>query len=260
MSAAAVPTAAHPLDLTSRTCVVTGATGDVGQAVARRLRACGASLVLHYLRNADAARALAAELCRKESGRIEVQQANLARDDEIEALVSNVIARFGVIDVVVHCASMGTFAPLMQTKPSHWQLTLDVHARAFWQLAARAPRFVRSGGSLIALSSLGGRIVTPHYGAVGVAKAALEAVVRYAAAELAPHGIRVNAIAGGPVNGARLRGSPAHPALVMAAEQRPGGRFGEPGELADVALFLASPLARWIQGQVIVVDGGFSLW
>jgi len=70
----------------------------------------------------------------------------------------------------------------------------------------------------------------------------------------------VNAIAGGPVEGDRLRGSPIYAELAAAAAVRPGGRFAAPEELADVALFLASPLARWVQGQTITVDGGFSLW
>jgi NAD(P)-dependent dehydrogenase (short-subunit alcohol dehydrogenase family) len=256
---AAAPQAVDPLDMRGRVCLVTGATGGIGQAVARRFHAAGATTVVHYLRSADTARALAAELDVASDGRLQVEQANLAREEESAALLDRVRERNGGIDVVVHCASMGTFKPLLDTRPAHWDLTLGVHARAFWMIAMQARSSLRPGASLVALSSLGGRAFTPAYGAVGVAKAALEAVVRYAAAELASHDVRVNGIAGGPVTGARLEGSPHHAAMAAAAAQRPGGRFGTPDEIADVALFLASPLARWIRGQVLVVDGGFSL-
>jgi NAD(P)-dependent dehydrogenase (short-subunit alcohol dehydrogenase family) len=146
------------------------------------------------------------------------------------------------------------------TKTSHWDLTMAVHTRALWLCARSARELLGPGSSVIALSSLGGRRFTPAYGAVGVAKAALEGLVRYLAAELDGAGVRVNGIAGGPVEGERLRTSPAYAAIRAAAAERPGGRFAAPEELADAALLLASPLARWIQGQVIVVDGGFSLW
>lgn len=258
-SVAAASGVSDPLDLRGRVCLVTGATGGIGQAVVRRFHAAGATTIVHYLRSAGTASALVAELDDAGGGRAAVEQANLAREDETIALLDRVRERHGGIDVVVHCASMGTFKPLLDTRPAHWDLTLGVHARAFWVIAMQARSFVRPGASLVALSSLGGRAFTPGYGAVGVAKAALEAVVRYAAAELAPLDVRVNGIAGGPVHGARLEGSPHHAAIAATAAGRPGGRFGTPDEIADVALFLASPLARWVRGQVLVVDGGFSL-
>ena len=251
--------ATDALDLRGRVCLVTGATGGIGQAIVRRFHGAGATVVAHYLRSAAAATALAAELDARDDGRLRVEQANLAREEEAASLLARIRERHGGLDVIVHCASMGTFKPLLETRPAQWDLTLGVHARAFWVLAMHARPALRPGASLVALSSLGGRVFTPAYGAVGVAKAALEAVVRYAAAELAPLDVRVNGIAGGPVSGARLEGSPHHAAMTAAAAQRPGGRFGTPDEIADVALFLASPLARWIRGQVLVVDGGFSL-
>lgn len=248
------------LDLSGGSCLVTGGSGGIGEAVCARMHAAGATVVIQYLRNCDGAQRLADRLGGAARERVAVHQANLARDDEVDAFIDAVIAGHGRIRTIVHCASMGTFKPLVQTRPSHWDLTMAVHTRALWLLARRAPDLLTEDASIIALSSLGAHRFTHSYGAVGVAKAALEGLVRYLAAELDGRGIRVNGIAGGPVTGERLRASPLHAAAMAAAAERPGGRFGDPAELADVALFLASPLARWIQGQVIVVDGGFSLW
>jgi enoyl-[acyl-carrier protein] reductase III len=245
------------LDLTGRRVLVTGATGGIGRAICARLGASGARVVVHYLREAERARAIADGLS---GGSALVLQANVAQEAEVAELLDAVKQQWNGLDAIVHCASMGTFRPLMDTRPSHWDLTHAVHTRALWLLARGAAASMAPGSSIIALSSLGGQRAMPAYGAVGVAKAALEGLVRYLAVELAPRGIRVNGIAGGPVEGERLRGSPVYDRMKAAAAERAGGRFALPEEIADVALFLASPLARWIQGQTIVVDGGFSLW
>ncbi|HEU5208065.1 MAG TPA: SDR family oxidoreductase [Longimicrobiales bacterium] len=245
------------LDLSGRRVLVTGATGGIGRAVCTRFSECGARIAVHYLRDADGAHAISEAL---QPDDCLVAQANLADEGEALALLGTIERAWGGLDTIVHCASMGTFRPLLDTRASHWDLTHAVHTRALWLLARGAAPAMPPGSAIIALSSLGGRRAMPAYGAVGVAKAALESLVRYLAAELAVRDVRVNAIAGGPVEGERLRGSPVHGALRAEATQRAGGRFATPFEIADVALFLASPLARWVQGQTIVVDGGFSLW
>ena len=248
---------AGSLDFTGRRVLVTGATGGIGRAVCARFAACGAHVVVHYLRAADTARSIANGL---PDGTALVLQANLANEAELAELLDVIEQKWNGLDIIVHCASIGTFRSLLETRASHWELTHAVHTRAFWLLAQRAATTMPAGSTIIALSSLGGQRAMPAYGAVGVAKAALEGLVRYLAAELAARDIRVNAIAGGPVEGERLRSSPIYASLRTAAAERAGGRFAAPEEIADVALFLASPLARWIQGQTIVVDGGFSLW
>jgi enoyl-[acyl-carrier protein] reductase III len=242
-----------------RIALVTGGSGGIGSSICRRLSRAGASVAINYLRDRDKAESLRTALA-DAGGDAELFQANVGKADEVARLVESVTERFGRIDVLVHCASLGTFTPTTATRASHWELTLGVHTTAFWECARSVSRIMPAGGSMIAVSSLGARRYTPEYGAVGVAKGALETLVKYLAVELGGAGIRVNGICGGPVDGERLRTSPRFAEMEAEAGRRPSRRLGTAEELADVAVFLASPGARWVQGQVIVVDGGFSLW
>jgi enoyl-[acyl-carrier protein] reductase III len=217
------------------------------------------SVAINYLRDRAKAEALLERL-RGAGGDAEVFQANVGKASEVARLTEMVKDRFGGVDFLVHCASLGTFSPTVSTRASHWDLTLAVHTTAFWECARSISAIMPSGGSMVAISSLGARRFTPEYGAVGVAKGALETLVKYLAVELGTVGIRVNAICGGPVDGERLRTSPRFAEMEEEAKRRPSRRLGSAEDLADVALFLVSPQAGWIQGQVIVVDGGFSLW
>jgi enoyl-[acyl-carrier protein] reductase III len=249
----------RPVSLMDGIALVTGGSGGIGSSVCRRLSGAGISVAINYLRNREKAEALLKSL-RGSGGDAEVFQANVGKADEVARLTEMVIDRFGRIDFLVHCASLGTFSPTVSTRASHWDLTFAVHTTAFWECARSFSEIMPSGGSMVAVSSLGARRFTPEYGAVGVAKGALETLVKYLAVELGTAGIRVNAICGGPVDGERLRTSPRFSEIEEEAKRRPSRRLGTAEELADVALFLVSPQARWVQGQVIVVDGGFTLW
>lgn len=246
-------------DLEGRVALVTGGSGEIGSAICRALVARGAAVCVNYLRNRESAERVVSGI-EEVGGSAWAVQANVASPREVDHLVKEATAPGGRLDIIVHCASLGTFKPLMDTRPSQWDLTFGVHAKGLWLVAGAAAPHMSRGGSVVALSSLGSSRFTPAYGAVGPAKAALETLVRYLAAELADREIRVNAVAGGPIDGDRLRGSPAYSAIVAAARERPCGRLGTADELANVVLFLSSPAARWIQGQVLVADGGFSLW
>lgn len=250
----------HPsTPLSDGIALVTGGSGGIGSSICRRLSQAGVSVAINYLRNREGAEALSKSL-RGAGGDAEIFQANVGKVDEVARLTEMVKDRFGKIDFLVHCASLGTFSPTVSTRASHWDLTFAVHTTAFWECARSISKVMPPGGSMVAISSLGARRFTPDYGAVGVAKGALETLVKYLAVELGTVGIRVNAISGGPVDGQRLRTSPRFSEMEAEAKRRPSGRLGTAEELADVALFLVSPQARWVQGQVIVADGGFTLW
>ena len=166
----------------------------------------------------------------------------------------------GGLDLVVSNAASGVIRPALEVTAKHWDWTLDINARAFLLLAQRATPHLeaRGGGSMVAISSLGAGRTLPNYILVGTSKAALEALVRYLAVELAPK-IRVNAVSGGVVETDALDAFPNRDAMLRAGAANPVGRLVSPEDIAGAVAFLCSPDADMIRGQTLVVDGGFSL-
>ena len=165
------------------------------------------------------------------------------------------------LDAVIHNAALGVFKPVHQLRVKDWDISLDVNAKALLLLAQQALPFMKkSGGSILAVSSLGANRFTPNYGAIGISKAALENLVRYLAVELAAYKIRVNAVSGGLVETDSLKMFPDAEAMKKEFLKRtPGGRLGRHEDIADVVDFLLSPASGWLFGQTLVADGGYSL-
>jgi len=184
----------------------------------------------------------------------------LVRGNVSSARVAEQVAALGPLDALVHNAATGVIRPALETEEKHFEWTMAANARALISLAQAAAPSMPEGGSIVALSSLGAQRVLENYVLVGASKAALEAIVRYLAVELAPRGISVNAVSGGVVATEALDHFPNREEMLSWAQERtPAGRMVEPGDLADVVLFLCSPAAGMIRGQTLVVDGGFSL-
>lgn len=243
-----------------KTVVVTGASRGIGRAIAELFAQEGASIVLNYLRNEEAARETEGVL-KKQGARVLVFQANVGNPKEAEALVEAAGKGFGKIHILIHNAALGAFKPVTQLRINQWDLSLDVNAKALLVLTQAAlPHMAKEGGSIIALSSLGSRRYIPNYGAIGISKAALEALVRYLAVELAGKKIRVNAVSGGLVDTDAARSFPQQELFKKEVLARtPAARIGEPEDLAKVVAFLASEEASWIYGQTLIADGGLSL-
>lgn len=243
----------------SRWCLVTGGSRGIGRATALELADRGWSSVVAYLRNDEAAREVAAAL-RARGADVLLHSGNLGSREECQRLAGRVEAEVGGLDGLVHCAALGTLGPALGTRPNHWRLAWDTHVGALLDLLALVRPLFRPGASVVALSSLGARRVTRGYASLGAVKGALESLVRYLAAELAESDIRVNAVCGGPVDTDSLRSFPAYDGLVAESRRRPPGRIGQPEDLAPIVAFLLDPASRWIRGQTIVADGGFSLY
>jgi enoyl-[acyl-carrier protein] reductase III len=239
----------------SRTALVTGGTRGIGKAIALRLVAEGVSRVaLGYLRNDTAAEQAADELRAAGSEPILVR-GNVASDRVIAEFASH-----GPYDVVVHNAATGVIKPALETEDKHWDWTLNANARSLLSLARACAPGMESGSSIVAISSLGSHRVLENYVLVGASKAALESVVRYLAVELAPRGIRVNAVSAGVIETEALDHFPNREQMLRAAHTRtPAGRLVEPGDVAGAVAYLCSPDAAMMCGHTLIVDGGYSL-
>jgi enoyl-[acyl-carrier protein] reductase III len=161
--------------------------------------------------------------------------------------------------VLVHAAATGVIRPALETEDKHWDWTLSANARALLSLTRAAAPRMPEGSSIVAISSLGSERVLEDYTLVGASKAALEALVRYLAVELAPRGIRVNAVSAGVVETGALEHFPQKDAMLEMGRRNPVGRFVTPEDVAACVTFLCSPEAEMVRGQTLVVDGGWSL-
>ena len=202
--------------------LVTGGSRGIGRAIALRLAQLGAARVaIGYLRGDAAAEETAAAL------RAAGTEPVLVRGNVASERVAREAADLGPLDVLVHNAATGVIRPALDTEDRHWDWTHSATARALLSLARATAPTMPAGSSIVAISSLGSARVLDDYALVGTSKAALEALVRYLAVEL----------------GAR----------------NPAGRLVTPEDVAGVVGFLCSPEAEMIRGQVLVIDGGFSL-
>lgn len=235
--------------------LVTGGSRGIGRAIALRFAELGAARVaIGYLRNDRAAEETAGLL--RELG----AEPMLVRGNVASERVAAEVAELGPLDVLVHNAATGVIRPALETEDKHFDWTLAANARAFLSLARAVAPAMQPGSSLVAVSSLGSVRVLENYVLVGTSKAALEALVRYLAVELAPRSIRVNAVSAGVVETEALDFFPNREQMISASLQRtPAGRLVEPADLVEAVCFLCSPGADMIRGQTLVVDGGFSL-
>jgi enoyl-[acyl-carrier protein] reductase III len=235
--------------------LVTGGSRGIGREIARRFAELGAGRVaIGYMRNDRAAEEAAAEV---EGLGAEVV---LVRGNVSSRKVSDQVADLGRLDVLVHNAATGVARPAIETEDKHFDWTMSANARALIALARAAVPSMPAGSSIVALSSLGAQRVLENYALVGASKAALESIVRHLAVELAPRGIRVNAVSAGVVETDALDAFPNREQMLSWSLGRtPAGRLVEPGDIAGAVCFLCSPDAEMIRGQTIIVDGGFSL-
>ena len=235
--------------------LVTGGTRGIGKAIALHFASAGAGrIMLGYLRNDTAAEAAAEEI-RAAGAEPVLVRGNIASDRVIQEFASH-----GPYAVVVHNAATGVIRAALETEDNHWDWTLAANARALLSLARACAPDMKPGSSFVGVSSLGSIRVLENYILVGTSKAALESVVRYLAVELAPRGIRVNAVSAGVVETEALDYFPNREQMLKAAQAgTPAGRMVEPEDVASAVAFLSSPEAEMVRGQTLIVDGGYSL-
>ncbi len=243
--------------------LVTGSSRGIGQAIALELARQGAHIIINYVHNQELAEETACKV--REMGREAlVVRANVGKMENLEHLFQAIEQTFGALDIFISNAASGFNRPALQQRPEGWDHTMNVNAKAFLFGAQLAVPLMekRGGGKIVAITSQGSTRVMPEYISVGASKAALESLVRYLAVELAPKNIAVNAVSPGLVETDALQhfSQLSDPIVIQhAIDNTPAGRVVTPQDIAYVVAFLCSEEAAMIRGQVIVVDGGFSL-
>ena len=240
--------------------LVTGGSRGIGRAISLRLASEGADVAINYVKNEEAAGKTVGEI-EKLGVKAAAFKADISDPKELKNLFAMVAEEFSGLDFFVSNAVSGVVGPAERIGRFGWDRAMNTNARAFMLGVQQAVKlFPPEGGKVVAVSSIGSFFCLPGYTAVGASKAALEALVRYFAKELAPKGINVNAVSGGPVETEALDYFPDKEKLLEEWKSRtPEHRIARPEEIASVAAFLLSEDARWIQGQTIVIDGGITL-
>jgi enoyl-[acyl-carrier protein] reductase III len=244
--------------------LITGSGRGIGRTLAIRFARLGADVVVNFFRNRQPAQATVDEILAL-GRRAWAVKANIGDLDELDQLFTFVAENAGGLDILVCNAASGFNRPVMEQKSKGWEWTMNINARSALFAAQHAAPLMeaRGGGAIVNITSPGSQRVLPDYVVVGASKAALEAVTRYLAVELSPKNIVVNAVSPGMVLTDALRHFSAVredvDIIQRAISCTPAGRLITPEDIAGVVVFLCSPQASMIRGQVIQVDGGYTL-
>jgi enoyl-[acyl-carrier protein] reductase III len=249
--------------LKGKVALVTGGSRGIGRAIALKLAEQGADVIVNFFRRRQAAEQTAKDI---ESLGVtaKVIKANVGDPEKVDEMFDIIGSSFGRLDIFINNAASGLPRSALDLDTKGWDWTMDINAKAFLLCSQRAVKLMEGrGGKIVTVSSLGSHLVLPGYTAIGVSKAALEALTRYLAIELAAKGICVNAVAASLVTTeagvlyARLAKEQLGEAFPW--QTTPAGRLVAPEDVANVVAFLCSEAAFMIRGQIIIVDGGTSL-
>lgn len=247
------------MSLKGKVALITGGSRGIGRAITLKLAAEGADVIISFFRKRSAAES-AAEEARSRGVTAHTIKANLAEPEKIDRMFTEIAEKFGRLDILVNNAASGVARSAMDLDIDGWDWTMNINARAALLCAQRAAGLMKSKGVMVNISSLGSRLVMPAYSAVGTSKAALEALTRYLAIELAPRGISVNAVSAAAVETEALKLYMTDPRIPRPmVTSTPAGPMVQPEDVANVVAFLCSDAASMIRGQIIVIDGGLSL-
>jgi len=251
----------------NKTLVISGATRGIGKAIAYDFASKGANIAFTYNSNKEIAENIVDELESTYGIKARCYPLNILEPNDYKELFTKIDEDFDRIDYFISNAIIsgrsvvGGFAPFMRLKPKGLNNIYTATVLSFVIGAQEAAKRMQKtgGGNIISLSSTGNLVYTPNYSGHGNSKAAVETMVKYAAAELGEFGIRVNAVSGGPIDTDALRKFPNYEEVKSEVVKRSAlGRMGEAQDLVGACAFLCSDTAGWLTGQTIIIDGGTS--
>lgn len=248
------------LKLRGKRALVTGASRGIGRSIALSLADFKVDVAINYLRHRSRAEETAQEI-RDRGVRALLVKGNVADPEDVARIFATIRSEWGGLDILVSNAASGVLRPARELTLHHFDWAMHINAAALLPLTQNLLEMPSDGEKvLVAVSSLGATRAIPNYTAVGASKAALESMVRHLAAEFAPEGLRINAVSAGTVDTDALLHFPNREELLEAARRRtPAGRLLSPQDIANTVLFLCTEYASMIHGQVLVVDGGYSI-
>ncbi len=245
--------------LAGQVAVVTGASKGIGAEIARQVAAAGASVVVHYSSDQPGADRVVAQIT--DNGGIAVAvRANLSKPEEIKPLFEATREKFGKLDLLVNNAGVYEFAPVGEITPEHYHKLFDVNVLGLLLATQEAVAlFPPTGGCIVNVSSVAALSPLAGGSVYSATKAAVDAITKAHAKELGPRNIRVNAVNPGMVSteGSDSQGITVSDFRKQIEAQTPLGRIGAPADVAPAVVFLASPGASWITGEILVMSGGF---
>lgn len=244
------------LEFEGRTALVTGGAKGIGRACCVRLAQAGAKVAVNYLSSAEAARETE-RLVRAAGGACRLVRADVSAPEQVQAMVEEVTAELGPIDLLVNNAGIFHYTPHDQTSLDVWRRTLDTNLTGAYLVTwAVKDRMIERGfGRIVNMASIAGLRARPNSIAYAASKGGLIAFTKSLAEALAPHGIRVNAVAPGLIDTPILDGVDQD-VLARIIESTPMGRIGRPDEIAEMVLFLLSERSSFSTGQTLVASGG----
>jgi len=243
--------------LASKVAIVTGASKGIGAAIAKALAAAGAAVVVNYASSRSGADAVVAAIT-KAGGKAVSVQGDVAKAADAQGIVDAAIKAYGRLDILVNNSGVYEFGPVEAITEEHFHRQFNVNVLGLLLTTQAAVKVLKEGGSIINISSAVTRIKPPASAVYTGTKGAVDAITGVFAKEFASRKIRVNAINPGMVEtegtiGAGFIGSDFEKALVA---QTPLGRIGQPGDIASIAVFLASDAAGWLTGELLMASGG----
>ncbi|MCW3099952.1 MAG: 3-oxoacyl-[acyl-carrier protein] reductase [Chthonomonadaceae bacterium] len=240
-----------------RAAIVTGASGGIGKGIAERLAADGFSIIVHYAGNAARAQEVVSDI-ENAGGKAVAIGADISQAAEVKQLFEKTAAEFGAITVVVNSAGIMPLAPIQKGDIDAFDRVIATNLRGSYLVMSEAANHVVDGGRIIVFSSSVLARNFPTYGAYIASKEGVEGLTRVLANELGERKITVNAVAPGPVATALFLKGKSDAEIAAMGKMAPLGRIGEVNDITGVVSFLAGPDARWINGQIIRVNGGFA--